>query len=87
MLGYKRAEMLRFQEPGTPGPRSRCSAGCNEPSVVDAFYDFLEQHGVAIPTESARARRDVADRAQRSRGRGHPAALQDASPTWKSCSS
>src|SRR5436190_2033514 len=50
LLGYKRADMLRFQEAGTPA-YDRVVRRLNEPSVVDAFYNFLEQHGVAIPEE------------------------------------
>src|SRR5882762_8143291 len=47
-LGYKRAELLRFQTPGTPSYR-RLERRLHEPSVVDAFYTFLGRHGVAIP--------------------------------------
>jgi tryptophan 2,3-dioxygenase len=50
LLGYKRAGMLQYQTVGTPA----CEAlqrRLREPTVVDAFYDFLEQHGVTIPTE------------------------------------
>jgi tryptophan 2,3-dioxygenase len=54
LLGYKRAEMLRFQQPGTPA-YERLVRRLNEPSVVDAFYDFLAAHGVTIP-ESLRRR-------------------------------
>jgi tryptophan 2,3-dioxygenase len=56
LLGYKRADMLRFQQPGTPAYESLLRR-LREPSVVDGFYDFLQQHGVAIP-EGLR-RRDV----------------------------
>jgi tryptophan 2,3-dioxygenase len=48
LLGYKRADMLRFQQPGTPA-YDRLVRRLHEPSVVDAFYDFLEPHGVTIP--------------------------------------
>jgi tryptophan 2,3-dioxygenase len=48
LLGYKREAMLRYQTPGTPA-YDRLVRRLHEPSVVDAFYDFLEQHGVAIP--------------------------------------
>jgi tryptophan 2,3-dioxygenase len=54
LLGYKRADMLRFQEPGTPAYEALVRR-LNEPSVVDAFYDFLGQHGATIP-ESLRRR-------------------------------
>jgi len=50
VLGYKRPDMLRFQQPGTPA-YERLVQRLNEPSVVDGFYDFLEQHGVTIPAE------------------------------------
>jgi tryptophan 2,3-dioxygenase len=48
LLGYKRADMLRFQEPGRP-EYERVARRLREPSVVDAFYVFLEHQGVAIP--------------------------------------
>jgi tryptophan 2,3-dioxygenase len=48
LLGYKRADMLRYQEPGTPG-QERVQRRLREPSVVDAFYVFLSLQGVAIP--------------------------------------
>src|SRR5437016_4829123 len=50
VLGFKRPELLRFQQPGTPA-YERLLQRLQEPSVVDRFYDFLEQHGVAIPAE------------------------------------
>jgi tryptophan 2,3-dioxygenase len=40
--------MLRYQEPGTPG-HERVARRLREPSVVDAFYVFLEHQGLAIP--------------------------------------
>src|SRR6202158_6301797 len=43
LLGYKRADMLRFQQAGTPA-FERLVRRLHEPSVVDAFYDFLEKH-------------------------------------------
>jgi tryptophan 2,3-dioxygenase len=55
LLGYKRADMLRFQQAGTPA-YERLVRRLHEPSVVDAFYDFLEQRGVTIP--AALRRRD-----------------------------
>jgi tryptophan 2,3-dioxygenase len=48
LLGYKRADLLRYQRPGTPA-YDQLVRRLNEPSVVDAFYDLLEQHGVTIP--------------------------------------
>jgi tryptophan 2,3-dioxygenase len=56
LLGYKRPELLRFHPPGTPA-HERLERRLRERSVVDAFYDFLEQHGVVIPEEVRR--RDV----------------------------
>jgi tryptophan 2,3-dioxygenase len=50
LLGYKRPEMLRYQQPGTPAYDALLRR-LNEPSIVDAFYAFLEQHGVDIPDE------------------------------------
>jgi tryptophan 2,3-dioxygenase len=50
LLGYKRTAMLRFHKPGTPD-FARLEQRLREPSVVDAFYTFLEGHGVAIPAE------------------------------------
>jgi tryptophan 2,3-dioxygenase len=50
VLGYKRKEMLRYQQPNTP-TYERLVRRLHEPSVVDCFYRFLEQHGVAIPAE------------------------------------
>jgi tryptophan 2,3-dioxygenase len=55
LLGYKRADLLRFQQTGTPA-YERLVRRLHEPSVVDAFYDFLGQHGVTIP--AALGRRD-----------------------------
>src|SRR6266436_3611262 len=43
LLGYKRADLLRFQQEGTPA-YERLVRRLREPSVVDAFYDFLEKH-------------------------------------------
>jgi tryptophan 2,3-dioxygenase len=48
LLGYKRADMLRFHPPGTPAHEA-LGRRLREPSVMDAFYDFLAQHGVTIP--------------------------------------
>jgi tryptophan 2,3-dioxygenase len=48
LLGYKRADMLRYQTANTPA-YERLVQRLKEPSVYDAFYDFLEQHGVTIP--------------------------------------
>ncbi len=48
LLGYKRPEMLRFHAPGSAA-HERLVRRLHERSVWDCFYDFLEQHGVAIP--------------------------------------
>ena len=48
LLGYKRADMLQHQAPGTPA-YARLVRRLNEPSVMDAFYAFLAHRGVAIP--------------------------------------
>ena len=48
LLGYKRADMLRYQQSGTPAYDALVRR-LHETSVVDAFYDFLEQRGATIP--------------------------------------
>lgn len=50
VLGYKRNDMLKYQQPGTPA-FDRLVRRLHEPSIVDCFYVFLKQHGVAIPEE------------------------------------
>jgi len=50
LLGYKRQHMLRYFKPEDPG-YDRLIKRLHERSVYDHFYDFLEQHGVVIPTE------------------------------------
>src|SRR5208283_5855215 len=50
VLGYKRAKMLEYQQQNTPA-YEQLVRRLHEPSVVDSFYDFLEQHGVTIPAE------------------------------------
>jgi tryptophan 2,3-dioxygenase len=49
-LGYKRPEMLKFFPAGSPA-HDALVRRLHEPSLVDAFYDFLAQHGVTIPQE------------------------------------
>jgi tryptophan 2,3-dioxygenase len=49
-LGYKRPQMLKFHE-HDPAALERLNRRLHERSVVDCFYDFLEQHGVPIPAE------------------------------------
>jgi len=51
VLGYKRADMLKYQPPGTPA-HERLEQRLREPSVMDAFYAFLKQYGVTIPEEA-----------------------------------
>lgn len=48
VLGYKRADMLKYHAAGTPA-HERLERRLREPSVVDAFYRFLQHHGVTIP--------------------------------------
>jgi tryptophan 2,3-dioxygenase len=50
ILGYKRADMLKFHKHGTPD-YDRMVKRLHGRTVVDCFYDFLEQHGVTIPPE------------------------------------
>lgn len=50
LLGYKRGDMLRYQQQGTE-EYDRLVRRLQEPSVVDCFYDFLAHHGVVIPPE------------------------------------
>jgi tryptophan 2,3-dioxygenase len=50
LLGYKRPAMLRYQP--ADGPEGEpLRRRLRQRSVIDHFYDFLEQHGVTIPTE------------------------------------
>jgi tryptophan 2,3-dioxygenase len=48
LLGYKRADVLRYHPSNTPAYAAMLRR-LHEPSVVDAFYDFLEKHDVIIP--------------------------------------
>lgn len=48
LLGYKRPDMLQYQPEPSPH-RAVLERRLNEPSVVDAFYQFLTHHGAAIP--------------------------------------
>jgi tryptophan 2,3-dioxygenase len=50
LLGYKRSAMLKYQKPDTP-EYQRLVQRLEQPSVVDSFYDFLSQRGVAIPSD------------------------------------
>ncbi len=49
-LGYKRADMLRYVPSGSAA-HATLTKRLHEPSIVDAFYVFLEHHGVVIPPE------------------------------------
>jgi len=60
ILGYKREDVVKYIDVESPLGQ-RAIQRLDEPSVVDTFYDFLEHHGVTIPTEL------------RSRGRREPA--------------
>lgn len=48
LLGYKRADMLKYHELGSEAYQ-RLLARLNQRSVVDHFYDFMEHQGKAIP--------------------------------------
>ena len=48
VLGYKRPELVRSHDPANPATAA-LQRRLRERSVVDHFYDFLEQQGVAIP--------------------------------------
>ena len=47
-LGFKRSATLKFIDPQSPS-LPVLQRRLQEPSVVDHFYDFLEQRGVKIP--------------------------------------
>jgi tryptophan 2,3-dioxygenase len=50
VMGYKRPELLNSFPPGSPASQA-LEKRLREPSVIDHFYDFLEQRGVAIPRD------------------------------------
>jgi tryptophan 2,3-dioxygenase len=50
VLGYKRAEVLKFFPPTMPG-HQQIQQRLNERSVIDHFYEFLSTQGVSIPPE------------------------------------
>ena len=50
LLGYKRAQVLRFLPDASPGAAA-ARARLEGRSIIDHFYDFLEHHGVEIPDE------------------------------------
>jgi tryptophan 2,3-dioxygenase len=49
VLGYKRAEMMKYVKPGSPGAE-RVERRLHEPSLVDHFYEFLVHRGVEVPS-------------------------------------
>ncbi|RJP32092.1 MAG: tryptophan 2,3-dioxygenase [Phycisphaerales bacterium] len=48
LLGYKRPDMLKYHDEGSPA-RARLETRLDRRSVVDHFYDFLAARGVTIP--------------------------------------
>ncbi|MEZ4422308.1 MAG: tryptophan 2,3-dioxygenase family protein [Gemmatimonadota bacterium] len=50
LLGHKRRTMLRHHE-GNPEAQARLEQRLQEPSIVDALYDFLRGFGMEIPQE------------------------------------
>lgn len=48
VLGYKRPQMVEAFDKGS-AERRRLDERLRQPTIVDHFYDFLEQQGVAIP--------------------------------------
>ena len=48
LLGYKRAEMLKYYQPDWPG-YDRLQKRLDEPTLIDAFYVFLQKNGLAVP--------------------------------------
>jgi tryptophan 2,3-dioxygenase len=57
ILGYKRPEAVGFFKAGDPGFEAMHKR-LRERSIIDAFYDFLERQGVAIPADLRQ--RDIA---------------------------
>ena len=50
VLGFKRADMLRFCDPESQAFAS-AERRLNEPSLIDKFYIFLEMRGASIPAD------------------------------------
>ena len=75
LLGYKRPEMLRYVKADTP-EYQRLVKRLHEHSVVDCFYDFLEQRG-DDPLGVTHPRHHVADGPERNRGSRPLAALPE----------
>lgn len=48
LLGYKRADLLRYHPAGSPA-HERLARRLAEPSINDALYRFLARHGAAVP--------------------------------------
>jgi len=57
VLGYKRPDVLKYHPEDLPG-YDRVRERLQERTVVDHFYDFLEQHGATIP--AALREKDIA---------------------------
>ncbi len=60
-LGYKRGDMRQYHPEGGEA-RQRLEKRFQEPSIVDAFYRFLQHHGATVP-ESV-LNRDVTQRTE-----------------------
>jgi tryptophan 2,3-dioxygenase len=50
LLGYKRPDMLKYHR-GPQAEYHKLVQRLGEPSLVDAFYDFLQQRNIDIPAE------------------------------------
>jgi tryptophan 2,3-dioxygenase len=50
LLGYKRPELLKYQEAGTPA-YATLEKRLREPTIMNALYGFLYVQGVTIPKE------------------------------------
>ncbi len=50
LLGFKRADALRYMEPDWPGT-ARARRRYEEPTLIDRFYRFLGFQGVGIPRD------------------------------------
>jgi tryptophan 2,3-dioxygenase len=57
ILGFKRAKAMGFFKPDDPG-YDAMQKRLREPTIIDAFYDFLQRQGAAIP--DALRQRDIA---------------------------
>jgi tryptophan 2,3-dioxygenase len=61
LVGYKRPEMMRYYPAGSVGLDS-LARRLREPSLMDAFYDLIEQLGVEIPEDLRAKRAEEANR-------------------------